>query len=530
MKIKILIPLMVTPLLLSCSGGDIDFNYETPDIGVESIVIDGLKRPDLNGEIASEGDDVFFDFYEVSDFHGAVNYDAEDKTIGLAKMADYFSKKREDNPGGTVVLSSGDMFQGSAESNLTRGYMVNYAMNVMGFEAMTLGNHEFDWSIDWLKKNHDLSVEDYKIPYLGANIYDKATNDILDFLVPSTIITRKDYKIGIVGTMGDGSSSSIMKSLVENLEFKPEFDIAKKEAKRLKEEEDCDIVVWSSHRDVNELSQLGLAKTNGIDVVFGGHTHENNPSDGESTTYIDGIPFLETKNYGKGIAHARVTLDKTTKEIKEVFGECDIEPYAYAGLEENLMVQKIMNAYNEKIEPIKSEVIGRTDAELDVSNNFTLTDLCVDTMSLVGKKWAKENGDVKILAAFHNANGGIRANIPAGDISFGSVYKSFPFDNEVVVVKVAGKKLKSFFNQGNMGMWRDTSVITKLTDLDALEEVYFVTTDFWAMNAFKLKENDLIRTNIICRDAIAARIKAHGNIKASDFDKSHEQFAAPAKR
>ena len=151
-------------------------------------------------------------------------------------------------------------------------------------------------------------------------------------------------------------------------------------------------------------------------------------------------------------------------------------------------------------------------------------------MSLVGKKWAKENGDVKILAAFHNANGGIRANIPAGDISFGSVYKSFPFDNEVVVVKVTGKKLKSFFNQGNMGMWRDTSVITKLTDLDALEEVYFVTTDFWAMNAFKLKENDLIRTNIICRDAIAARIKAHGNIKASDFDRSHEQFAAPAKR
>ena len=443
-KFKYSVALLVAPLLISCGGpGEVDFNFSAPTIDVESIDVSSLnlKRDTLTGEIAQSESDVYFDFYEVSDYHGAVNYSTEEETIGLARLGDYFKKKRAENPGGTIVLSSGDMYQGSAESNLTHGYIVNYAMNIMGFESMTVGNHEFDWSVDWLRKNQALKVEEHQIPYLGANVYDKATGKILDFLKPSITIERGDYKVGIIGTIGDGADSAIMKSLVEGLEFKGELAIAKAEAAKLREE-GCDIVIWSSHKDVSELSSYGLSKTSGIDVVFGGHSHKNAPSEGEETMYIDGIPFLETKSYGKGISHARVTLDKATKEVKAVVGETDTKPYAYAGLEEHSEVKKVMDLYNEYIDPIKHKVIGSTDAELDVSDTFSLTNLCVDTMALAANQWGKTNGEIKVVASFHNAKGGVRANIAAGEIKFENVYKSFPFDNEICVIKITGKKLK----------------------------------------------------------------------------------------
>ena len=535
-KIKYAVALLVAPLLISCSGGEIDFDFTAPSIDVENIDVSSLnlKRDTLTGEIASSDSEVYFDFYEVSDYHGAVNYSADDETIGLTRLGDYFRKKRAINPGGTVVLSSGDMYQGSAESNMTHGYLVNYAMNIMGFEAMTMGNHEFDWGLDWLKKTSNLAVGDHKIPYLGANIYDKATNKIADFLKPSVTITRGDYKIGIVGTMGDGSNKSIMPKLVESLEFKGEVNIVKEEAKRLKEEENCDIVIWSSHRDTDELAALGISKSTGIDAVFGGHTHKNSPAEGEETKYVDGVPYLETKNYGKGIAHARVTLDKVSKEVIKAVGDTDTKPYTLGGLVEHEEVKKIFDLYNKDIEPIKSKVIGSTDIELDVSDTFSLTNYCVDTMAKAANKWGKDNGDIKVVAAFHNANGGVRANMPAGEISFGSVYKSFPFDNEICVAKTTGKKLKAYFAKANSyGVWVDTSIIPNLSALEDKTEYYFTTTDFMGTASnfvFKLKDEDLVRTGYIVRDAIAGRISSQKNIKGSDFVRdNHPQFNIPAK-
>ena len=187
-RFKPIIALAVAPLLISCSG-EISFDFNPPSIDVEAISVGELHRDTLTGAIAEEGNNVFFDFYEVSDFHGAVNYSQSDHYIGLAKMGDYFSKKRAENPGGTIVLSSGDMFQGSAESNLTHGYLVNYAMNIMGFEAMTVGNHEFDWSIDWLKKIQALKVDDYSIPMLGANVYDTIHSPSYSMVFASSMIS-----------------------------------------------------------------------------------------------------------------------------------------------------------------------------------------------------------------------------------------------------------------------------------------------------------------------------------------------------
>lgn len=536
-KAKFLICLLSAPLLIGCGNsgsggggntkGEIDFDHATPTIDVDSLTPPSLTKDALGGDIKEEDGKLIFDFYEVSDFHGAVNYSVDDKTIGLSKMADYFSKKRAENPGGTVVISSGDMFQGSAESNLTHGYLVNYAMNIMGFEAMTLGNHEFDWSVDWIRKNANLKIGDYSIPYLGANIFDKSTGKILDCLKPSTVITRGEYKIGVIGTMGDGAEKSIMPALIEGLEFKGEVAIVKEEAQRLRSEENCDVVVWSSHRDIDELAGT-VSKTDGIDAIFGGHTHESKTR----MTPDSLVPCLETKNYGKGIAHAQLALDPITKEVTSVAASVDEKPYEYAGLVEHTEVKKIMDFYNTYIDPIKGEVIGQADGVLDVSSKFVLTDLCVDTMGIAAQKWADANGGMKISSTYHNANGGIRADIAAGDIKFGDVYRSFPFDNELVVIKVKGSKLKEYLSKAKKyGFWRNLEVLPSLSAVVDTEDYYFASTDFLVTSkneAFKLEESDFIRTGYVIRDIVAARIKWEKTVKASEFIQSkNKQFMVP---
>lgn len=521
--------IMVGLLATSCGGGE----YIPPSIDVDSIDVSSLnlKKDTLGGEIKSDAESVYFDFYEVSDFHGAVNYDVDDRTIGLAKMANYFATKRAENPGGTIVLSSGDMYQGSAESNLTHGYIVNYSMNIMGFESMTVGNHEFDWTLDWLKKNQSTKIGDYSIPYLGANVFDKSTGKILDFLKPSVTISRGDYKVGIIGTLGDGAEKSIMKSLVESLEFKPELPIVKLEAAKLKSE-GCDIIVWSSHRDAQELSTLGSLKSFGIDAVFGGHSHQN-----VGPHYVSGVPYLETQNYGRGIAHAQLKVKKSTKEVTcvEENTAVDVEPYQHSELVEHAEVKKVVDLYNGYIDPIKNQKVGSTNGVLDVYTTFSLTNLCVETMAEEGIAWAKENmPEAKIIASFHNSKGGVRANIEEGDVTFGNVYKSFPFDNEVVVVKATGVQMQKYCkNAASFGAWRDVEEFSysSWSKIPATATFYFVTTDFVAGNYFSIPDDGFTRTGIIVRDAVAKKFFNSGKIKTSNYERSADnpQFSLYSK-
>ena len=121
MKINKLSLFLLLPLLVSCGGG-----AATGDIEAYTPNLPEFKDKNV-GAIKTDGTYDYLDIYELSDFHGAVQYNAQEKQIGLARLGSYFDKKREANPGGTVILSGGDMWQGSADSNLTRGNLVTYS-------------------------------------------------------------------------------------------------------------------------------------------------------------------------------------------------------------------------------------------------------------------------------------------------------------------------------------------------------------------------------------------------------------------
>ena len=519
MRTKKLIPIVLMfPLLASCGSKELVI----PTVDVDSIVPVLPTRPNYEykqEDIYTDGTKDFIDIYELSDFHGAVNEETHSSGnyIGLPKLASYLNLKREKNKGGTVVVSSGDMFQGSADSNLTRGYMVNYAMNYMGFDSMALGNHEFDWTDTWIKKNADLSYNDHKVPYISANIVKKGTTETPDFISKSTIINRGDYKIGIIGSIGKELKSSILKSCVDAFDFLDEEQCVNAEALRLKEVEKCDIVILTAHDGLEDKGALKTMSFKNVDAVFGGHAHKD-----VSKLLIGDIPAVQTANYGKSIGHIQLSINKSTKEVKCESYECDINPTALAGLTENEDIKKIMNNYSSKLDDIGNIKVGKAAEKLEISG--LLKNVCVKSMLDSAIKSNKDLGlgipEENIIASFHNINGGIRKDIEAGNITYRDVYASFPFDNEIVLYKIQGRVLRQ-----KKELFDNLAICRTFESIDNIEyntDYYLVLTDFIAFDenflyrAFNFTEDDLIRTGKVVRDEVANYIYKKGTIKADE--------------
>ena len=136
-----------------------------------------------------------------------------------------------------------------------------------------------------------------------------------------------------------------------------------------------------------------------------------------------------------------------------------------------------------------------------------------------------------VRCAFHNINGGVRKDIAKGDITFGTVYESFPFDNEIVIVKVSGKTLWTSFynNKNNTAIWHNFS--NAATEIDDNKEYYLITTDFLLTNKdyygtlFDRDEIlETVYTNVAVRDAVTNQVKISSPIDAAKFKSTVKEF------
>ena len=134
-------------------------------------------------------------FLSVNDFHGAL--EASDGEFGAARMGGYIISRHNENPNGTVLLSAGDMFQGTGISNYRHGRDTLTFMNALGFDAMSLGNHEFDWTLDEVLKYLDGNKAngEASFPFLGCNVIDTRTNELPEHILPYTIIVKNKESI-----------------------------------------------------------------------------------------------------------------------------------------------------------------------------------------------------------------------------------------------------------------------------------------------------------------------------------------------
>lgn len=380
------------------------------------------------------------DLFVLNDLHGKV-VDSESQP-GLEEMTTYL-KNQIDNTNG-VLLASGDMWQGSSESNVTKGALITDWMNQMGFVGMTLGNHEFDWGEQAVIDNSNVA----EFPFLAINVYNRNTNTIADYCQPSVMVEKNGIKIGIIGAIGD-CYSSISASAVSNVYFitgSQLTNLVKEESQKLREQ-GADVIVYSLHdgsgNSNSSPTQVGSSTfsayydvqlSNGyVDIVFEAHSHQK-------YIYIDqyGVYHLQGGGDNSGLSHAKLSVNvftnKVTVEKAEIVGSNTFGNYPQDGLIDQLL-QKYDHLINDTY-----RVLGYNSARRSSS---TILNLCANLYAQKGLETWGNNYNIVLGGGFMSARSPY--NLEAGEVTYSMLYSILPFDNKIVLCSISGRKLKEVF-------------------------------------------------------------------------------------
>lgn len=445
--------------------------------------------------------------YAVNDTHGRIEEDSSSNIMRLAKIREYiYNYDKDYNPDYSIFVSAGDMFQGTGVSNLTQGQAMSEIMNSFPFDAMAIGNHEFDWGLKTvLEKNKDIA--NYK--FLSCNIFDRETNDLVSGLVPSTIVQKGGYKVGIVGSIMAGIDSSISYNQVKDFDIKDDIPLVENEAKKLKEQ-GADFVIFLTHQG-NTSAVKRIVSTGLIDSVILGHTHALI----DSVDQIDGknIPILEASNSGKAYSKIILNVDGYVSHEIKTFGKREIKETKLS--EET---QSIITKYKDSVQTILDEKIVQIDGPFDrygnSSNSGNLGMLITKTMY----DFAVSKGLTNVIAV-HN-KGGVRADLIKSSypdyVTYEDIYSVSPFDNTVRYVTLPGDRVSSaitnhFFYPSSENL-----------NIDNNKEYNIVTIDFLTTTpGYPLYEEDggkyIDGETLYIRDLLSSELKKLNSISTSDY-------------
>ena len=189
------------------------------------------------------------------------------KFAGYARRMGLIDKMRKDDSQ-LLLFDAGDFSQGTPYFNFYHGRIEVDAMNRMGYDAITLGNHEFDYGVDTLA----VVLKDAQFDVVCAN-YDVTNSPLENIVKPYTIIKRSNMRIGVFG-IGVNPQSLIAERNFYPLKYLDPIAMAQKTADILKLKKRCDLVICLSHQGTH-LGDIDLAKaTKNIDIIIGAHTHK----------------------------------------------------------------------------------------------------------------------------------------------------------------------------------------------------------------------------------------------------------------
>ncbi|AET69223.1 5'-nucleotidase/2',3'-cyclic phosphodiesterase-like hydrolase [Desulfosporosinus orientis DSM 765] len=385
-----------------------------------------------------------FDFLEITDLHGTLNPVGSTQPVA-ATLAKQIKDIKAANPN-SVILSGGDMFQGSALSNILKGQPVIEMMKNIGFDAVALGNHEYDWGINTVIDPQNADIKGTSIPVLAANVYDKTTEKPVNYTKPDVMLDKDGVKIGVIGVVDNKEfSAAILPALIKDVDFKDPVPIINQLAKDLKSQ-GAQIVVVLAHMGASA-DQSGAVSGNlidmaqqlsGVDAIFGGHTHTM------LTTKVKGIPVGVANAYGKGYIHLKVTLNADgTVSTGDMNYQDDVPLYKAQTPSVDPDVQAIVAKATQEVGPTLNEVLGTAAVELTRTQSTTPYG-----DSIIGNWTSQATKDaVQADFAFTN-NGALRCDLPKGDIKVGDMWALMPFDDTIYTMKMTGAQIKAVLEDG----------------------------------------------------------------------------------
>ena len=371
----------------------------------------------------------------INDFHGALA--PAGKNAGAVKLVDALKTEKAKNPEGTIIVSGGDNYQGSAMSNLMYGEPVSAVFKEMGIELSAVGNHEFDWGVDRISK----WAEDGGFDFVCTNIYDIRTNEPVDWAEPFAIIEKEGVKVGFIGLATPETAYKTLKANVVNYEFRDPVEVITEWVPKVKDA-GADIIIALTHlgsfqdKEGNITGEAtDLCAVDGVDAVISAHTHMS------VCGLVNGKPLVQAYKYGRSFAKVTFIFDENNKLVSaEPFLDHLYERADTLKDDANMLV--VYEKYEDELNPVLGKILGKTTVDLDhdrYAGPSLLGEWSCDIMKdKVGVQIAMTNG------------GGLRIPVPAGEITAGILYEVMPFDNTLYTMKLSGADVKANIEHGIM--------------------------------------------------------------------------------
>ena len=374
----------------------------------------------------------------ITDLHGHLEDGLSDPAkagdeIGVARLQSLIKQVNEGQE--FNLTSSGDNVGGSAfVSAISDDKYTLEALNAMGMKVTAVGNHEFD------KGTEDLTdriqpASDY--PILGANVL-KDGKPLLD---ASHVEEIDGVKVGYVGTVTQNTKFKVSAAKIPGVTFTDPVEATNKEATRLKESGEADVVVSLFHEDAEEYAK-GFNKD--VDILFGGDTHQTT----QGTVERDGalpLQWAQGYEYGKLLNDADITYDKAAGKVKSI----EIKQYdatAAAQVEPDAEIAGIVKKAKDEAEVEGSKSAGAVETDLFRGSDegqkpgsnrgveSTLNNFIAEGQRYAMSKQVGEDIDLGVMNA-----GGVRADLQGGDVTYKDIFEVQPFGNSVITAKVSGK-------------------------------------------------------------------------------------------
>jgi 5'-nucleotidase len=473
-------------LALACVSGP------RPLETVEPAVSSWVETPDTETRVR-------LTFVGTNDLHGWLEPheragDGPAVLGGIDIFAGYLNIMRAHRPGGVVLLDAGDMFQGTLVANMTEGEAVIKAFNLLKYDAVAVGNHEFDYGPEGdpvialtpsedplgnLKKR----MEQARFPLLTGNIAEKATQRPVEWPngKRTLLIERKGVKIGIIGLTTPMTPLVTLAQNVESLEFLALKDTTLELSKELRER-GAQVVALVLHagtgcQSVDDASDLASCDPSGelykllmelapgtVDVAVAGHTHQR------LAHFINGTPAVQSGSFGRYFGVVELVWDPTAGRL--VTAETKIwKPVA--------LCRKVFAASKDcREEPAPGQTLALLPAMFmgrEVTPDQVVSEAMRPDFRLVAKRKNEELGPVlahgfgisrtseSALGSFVadvmreavpgaqvavTNSGGIRTAINAGPVTYGDVFNALPFENRLATLDLTGQQLLEFLAHG----------------------------------------------------------------------------------
>ena len=373
-----------------------------------------------------------------NDFHGRIlNTDDRGQSMGLAEMVAAIKTLKAENKN-NLWLDAGDTFHGMPDINISKGENMVNLLNIAGLDAMTPGNHDFNYGIPRLIELSKIA----KFDILAANLVYRFNDQHV--LKPYKIYTLPNgLKVGVIGLPTPETQYKANPALVKDVNFLNPNEIAKDIVKKIRPQ--CDVVIAVTHLGVlenSEFNSLKLAKeVEGIDLIVDGHSH---------TVLENGITIGDTLIVQTG-AHAynlgRVTIQIDGKKITAKNAELlNADAVKKINPVPDKEIERAIRKFQVENKKLFNEVIAQNPTALSGEySSVRLQEMELGDFLTDAFRW-KTGADIGVING-----GGIRSDLPAGNVTRGDPIAIFPFGNQLQVVEISGVKIREMLEHSVSG-------------------------------------------------------------------------------